>query len=65
LLTSVSEEARWIFLRPPKLRPQKYVTMFTTCKRVYSAFHVTILTNQKQERRPRVKAHSMLNVLNM
>ncbi len=34
-IASVSEAVRGIFLPPPKLRPQKNVTMFTNRKRVY------------------------------
>ncbi len=34
-IASVSEAVRGIFLPPPKLRPQKNLTMFTNRKRVY------------------------------
>ncbi len=35
-IASVSEAVRGIFLPPPKLRPQKNITMFTNRKRVYT-----------------------------
>ncbi len=42
-IASVSEAVRGLFLPPPKLRPQKNVTMFTNRKRVYKPASTKLL----------------------